>query len=70
MNSNTSAAEALHLGCQLKPTHRGLRIHFSLLCHADNVDVVHSDMEERGRAQCDDGRPDVRVGYDLYSEDI
>lgn len=73
-NSNTSAADALHLlristGTEAE-CYRIHRPGFDTLCHSYDVDVVHSDVEEGSRAECDDRRTDVGVGYDLNAEDV
>jgi hypothetical protein len=74
-NSNTSAADALHLlHISTRPYFAQDRRHrpgcFDPLCHSHDVDVIHSDMEEGSRAEGDDRRTDVGVGYDLNTKDV
>lgn len=54
----------------LSSSARTHRISEHSLCDGDYVEVVVSDVEERGAAERDDRRSDIRVRDDLDPEDI
>lgn len=50
-NSNTSAADALHLAVS---SSLASHVQISSLCHAYDIDIIEPDVKEGGRAEGDD----------------